>query len=387
MRGIFISISKALFFKLNPRFDLRSLHRRNSDRRNLGRASFGWQALSRLRRTADFQVIALLAMAMLSLLMMAGATGCAAKINPRESLAAQGRAPEGSPRLLAVYQPWFGQKAHIDVGYSCHDPNVLRQQIAKAKELNISGFVVNWYGPRKEFEDQAYGLMQQAAAADPSFKVAAQYDEAVDHPGYDTDAVIVDLQYLYDRYISPQAGPSRSAYLRYNGKPVIFIFPKDSNTDWNRIRQVTRSWPDPPLLIYKDMSDKYPDAFDGYYAWVQPGKDGWARDGSNYGEDYLNYFYRNMQEHHPDKIAVGAVWPGFDDSKASWSRNRHIAYRCGKTFEDVLRVFRKYYGSQNAAPYLLVETWNDYEEGTDVERSIGHCGGNNTMSSMAAAQR
>jgi hypothetical protein len=64
------------------------------------------------------------------------------------------------------------------------------------------------------------------------------------------------------------------------------------------------------------MSDKYPDAFDGYYAWVQPGKDGWARDGSNYGEDYLNYFYRNMQEHHPDKIAVGAVWPGFDDSKA-----------------------------------------------------------------------
>jgi hypothetical protein len=59
--------------------------------------------------------------------------------------------------------------------------------------------VVNWYGPRKEFEDQAYGLMQQAASADPSFKVAAQYDEAVDHPGYDTDAVIVDLQYLYDR--------------------------------------------------------------------------------------------------------------------------------------------------------------------------------------------
>jgi len=138
MKGIFISISKALFFKLNPRLDRRSL-----DGRILVRASFGRQALSRLRRTADFRTIALLAMAMLSLLMMAGATGCAAKINPRESLAAQGRAPEGSPKLLAVYQPWFGQNAHIDVGYSCHDPNVLRQQIARAKELNISGFVVN----------------------------------------------------------------------------------------------------------------------------------------------------------------------------------------------------------------------------------------------------
>ena len=222
---------------------------------------------------------------MLSLLMMAGATGCAAKINPRESLAAQGRAPEGSPRLLAIYQPWFGQSAHSLSWYSCHDPNVLRQQIAKAKELNISGFVVNWYGPRKEFEDQAYGLMQQAASADPSFKVAAQYDEAVDHPGYDTDAVIVDLQYLYDRYIGPHAGPTRSAYLRYNGRPVIFIFPKDSAVDWNRVRQVTNSWEDPPLMFYKDINNTYPAAFDGFYPWVQPGKDGWARDGSHDGQN------------------------------------------------------------------------------------------------------
>src|SRR5438445_12371044 len=137
-------------------------------------------------------------------LVMGLTTGCAARINPRDSLAAQGRAPEGSPKLLAIYQPWFGQKAHIDVGYSCHDPNVLRQQIARAKELNITGFVVNWYGPRKEFEDKSFALLQQAANQD-NFKLAVQYDEAIDHPGYATDAVIVDLQYLYDRYISPSA--------------------------------------------------------------------------------------------------------------------------------------------------------------------------------------
>lgn len=331
-----------------------------------------------MKRTLPLSGISLLFAAVLLFVV-----GCA-RPNPRESLAQmQMRAPEGSPRMLAVYQPWFGQKDHIDVGYSCHDPNVVRQQIARAREMNISGFVVNWYGPRKEFEDQSYALLQQLANEDPSFKVAVQYDEAVDHPGYDTDAVIVDLQYLFDRYIGPHAGPTREAYLRYNGRPVVFIFPKESQTDWNRVRQVTKSWPDPPLLIYKDQNDKYPDAFDGYYAWVQPGKNGWARDGSNYGEDYLNYFYRNMQEHHPDKIAVGAVWPGFDDSKASWSRNRRIAYRCGKTFEDVLRIYRKYYGSQNASPYLLVETWNDYEEGTDIERSIGHCGPGSTVGNIA----
>ena len=83
MKGTFISIFKGIF----PRLDT-SLAR-----------------VPRLRRAADFRAIALLVMAMLSLLMMAGATGCAAKVNPRESLAAQGRAPEGSPKLQAIYQP------------------------------------------------------------------------------------------------------------------------------------------------------------------------------------------------------------------------------------------------------------------------------------------
>lgn len=304
------------------------------------------------------------------LLFFFSVAGCA-RPNLKDSLAAM-QAPQGSTMLLAIYQPWFGEKDHIDVGYSCHDPNVLREQISKAKELNIGGFVVNWYGPRKEFEDRSYGLLQQGAS-ESDFKVAVQYDEAVDHPGYATDAVIVDLQYLYDKYISPNAGPSRAAYLRYRGKPVIFIFPKDASTDWNRVREVTQGWPDSPLLIYKDQTSKYNNAFDGFYPWVQPGKGGWAADGSNWGEDYLDYFYNSMVQHHPDKIAVGAVWPGFDDTKASWSRNRHIANRCGRTFEDGLKVFRRYYTTDNAPPFLLIETWNDYEEGTAIERGINHC--------------
>ena len=317
--------------------------------------------------------------ALLVLLLLAGCAQRGVRATSASTSPVSVQLPEGGPTLLAAYQPWFGNPSHIDVGYSSHDPNVLRSQIGRAREMNISGFVVNWYGPRKEFNDRSFALLEKAAAEDGSFKVAAQYDEAVDHPGYATDAVIVDLQYLYDRYIGPGAGPAREAYLRYNGRPMIFIFPKDSGPDWDRVRQITQSWPDPPLLIYKDQNDKYNDAFDGYYAWVNVGKQGFAPDGSNYGLDYLDYFYNNMLKHHPDKLAIGAVWPGFDDSKASWGRNRHIAYRCGQTFADTLKVFRHYYGTQNPPPYLLIVTWNDYEEGTDVERGISHC---NTASGL-----
>ena len=67
-----------------------------------------------------------------------------------------------------------------------------------------------------------------------------------------------------------------------------------------------------------------------------PGHSGWAADGSDWGEQYLDNFYKNMTTKHADKIAVGAAWPGFDDSHASWGLNRHMDARCGKTFEQTL---------------------------------------------------
>ncbi len=144
--------------------------------------------------------------------------------------------------LLAIYQPWFGNGEHINVGYSCHDPIVLRQQIARARELNIGGFVVNWYGERKQFEDQTLTMLQQAAT-ESDFKMAVQYDEAVDQAGGTTDTVIGELQYLYDHHIGPKADHAAAAYLRYHGRPVIFIFPKTTETDWDRVLRLGATWP------------------------------------------------------------------------------------------------------------------------------------------------
>jgi len=107
---------------------------------------------------------------------------------------------------------------------------------------------------------------------------------------------------------------------------------------------------------------------------VKPGDKGWSHDGSNWGRDYLEGFYRKMKQKYPEKLAVGAAWPGFDDRKAPWSENRYMNSRCGKTFEDSLRLWRKFYTSSDPLPFLLVVTWNDYEEGTAIERGTDVCG-------------
>ncbi len=287
----------------------------------------------------------------------------------KRSLRSQGVVSSNSqPVMLAAYQPWFGSTGHINVGYSSQDRTVLERQIASAKQLGISGFVVNWYGRLHPFEDSSYALLQRIADADrDGFKVALMYDEDDSDPANGTEAVLADMNYAYEHYLSPSSQVPSSAYLRYNGQPVIFIFPKEGKTDWNRVRQVVNRWDERPILIYKDPNRKWAGAFDGFFAWVQPGKGGWQRDGSNWGQQYLDDFYSTMTRSYPQKLAVGAAWPGFNDTRASWSLNRHMDPRCGRTLEDSLQMFRRYYDASRPLPFLMIETWNDYEEGTNVE--------------------
>ncbi len=298
-------------------------------------------------------------------------TGCHTEIHsqlPANSFAGG----SGDPTMLAAYLPWFGQPGHIDVGYSSQDRVVMEKQIDQAKQLGIAAFVVNWYGQHHPFEDKAYTLMQQVAA-DKAFKVAIMYDEDDTEPATETETILSDLKYAYDHYIGSQAVVPRGAYLEYQDRPIIFIFPKGGHADWGRVRQTVNSWENPPLLIFKDIHPDLANDFDGFYAWVNPGSRGWQADGSNWGEQYLDNFYQTMYTQYPNKIAVGGAWPGFNDSKASWSQNRKMNSRCGRTFIDTMRLYHRYYNQEHPLPFLMIETWNDYEEGTDIEQGVSTC--------------
>lgn len=288
---------------------------------------------------------------------------------------------EPAPRLLAVYEPWFGHSQHISVGYSSQDPIQIRRQIDEARNLGISGFVVDWYGDREPFLDRSYALVQ-SAAAEKHFKVAMMYDESEGDAGQSTDDALAALDKFNQIYLAPNAA-GRDAYLTYGDRPVIFIFPKSGHTDWNQVRVETNRWNPPPLLLYEDRPTSYAASMDGFYAWINPGKRGWAPDGSNWGDDYLRDFYHRMQSKYPDKIAVGAAWAGFDDSKAAWGLNRHMSQRCGKTLADTLSLAQQYSPPNHPLPFLLIATWNDYEEGTAIERGLAKC---KTQSSLAEGQ-
>lgn len=314
------------------------------------------------------------------------ASGCTTS-GAHQTLRQNAQAPPSWPQMLAIYMPWFGDHSHMDVGYSSQDPAVLRKQIQEAHNRGITAFVVDWYGESAPYSDRSFALLQQAAS-ESHFHVALLYNEAEDEAAQATDDAIAAFDKAYKAYIGPGA-KYRDAYFTYKGRPVIFVFPKRGHVNWNRVREHVSPWDAAPLLIYKDEPPaEYLNDFAGAYAWVQPGSEGWSSNGSNWGQQYLENFYKTMKDKHPDKIAIGGAWPGFDDSGAKWGLNRRMQSRCGKTFDETLNFYHRYYDNSNPLPFLLIETWNDYEEGTAIEhRTLTNCGEAHAAPAQATSQQ
>lgn len=307
--------------------------------------------------------------------------GCSG-LTPEQDTHLRYRATGASPEVLATYEAWFGHPEHISVGYSSQDPKVIKRQIHQAQEMGISAFVVDWYGDREPFIDRSYALLQKQAEKD-KFQVAMMYDET-DQAADATDEALADFTEFHNAYLLPKS-PGHNAYLTYQGRPVIFIFPKGGHTDWSKVRALVSTWNPAPLLIQENLPGPDAQAFDGFYAWIGPGEKGWLPDGSNWGEPYLKQFYGTMRDKYSDKIIVGGAWAQFNDTRAAWGLNRHVSARCGQTFNDTFNYWRSVFPADEPIPFIMVETWNDYEEGSAIERGIQGCGDPACSSSPSTA--
>lgn len=327
------------------------------------------------KRTGYIMITIATALGMLWALVIILQVSTAAQTNLDSSSLPDG---SGSPLTLAAYQGWHGLESHNQLSpYTSTDTSVISGHIAAALDRGIAGFVMDWYGgpeagasnsaDRAFIDEATFKLLQQSEGR--GFYVALMYDEGtVSNTEALTTAyttrVISDLLYAKRYFTMP-------AYLRLNGQPALFVFPYDAvdpYVDWAEVRT--------QLGITVTLLDKDPNPFtpahdalfDGFYAWIQPTV-GWAEDGSEWGEGYLEWFYDTMATStYTHKIAVGGIWAGFDDSQASWGSGGYMWRRCGQTWRDTWRLARQY-----APPVVMIDTWNDFEEGTDIEFGIGEC--------------
>jgi len=90
---------------------------------------------------------------------------------------------------------------------------------------------------------------------------------------------------------------------------------------------------------------------------------------------YLVSFYNDAQGSHSSKIVFGEILKGFDNSNAyTWhSPEKIIAQQCGQVLVYSANATNTAWGLGNPPRYVQTPTWNDYEEGTEVETGVDNC--------------
>jgi hypothetical protein len=304
------------------------------------------------------------------------------------------------PLVLAEIQVWHGSDSHADAyspttctscpcapgapcfsvsqPYDSTDLSTAARQIRDAKALGIDGFVINWYGPSdpelannafRLFNDNATQALFAAAENSGGFRLALMYDEGALRdsglvPGeeYQTQAKD-DLTYAVTTYLSSPV------YLPLDGKPALFVFAYDEVHTHLRYPDLRTQALGPVVLLNRDpnpMDPTHDAAFDGFYAWVWPGAAGWDPQGTAWGEPYLQWFYSTMATtNYAGKIAVGGVWPGFDDSLAPWCQRRYMARTGCAVYQATWDL-----ATASGVGTVMIATWNDFEEGTDIEYGV-----------------
>jgi hypothetical protein len=267
-------------------------------------------------------------------------------------------------KILAQLLLWFGQSGHMNVGYSSNDAAQVKRQIEDMISRGIDGVIVDWYGPSNTI-DTATQLVMQEAEKHAGFSFAIMIDAGAIGSngcnGCNPQQTLVNLM----KYVEQHYFPS-SAYLNVQGQPIItnFNIDYDYQIDWQAANAQLHT---PPRLIFQNQEGFTRSLSDGSYSWVMPQI-------GDFGLTYLSSFYATGLEFSNEKT-VGAAYKGFNDSLAPWGSSRFMDQQCGQTWLQTFAQVNALFNQGRQLPYLQIVTWNDYEEGTEIESGIDSCFG------------
>jgi hypothetical protein len=267
-----------------------------------------------------------------------------------------------STKVYAHMMVWFGQSNHMNVGYSSTDPAEVKSQIDDMVSRGIDGVIIDWYGSGT-FEDQATQVVMQQAEAHPGFTFAIMVDKGAIEwdscSGCSPQAALISqLQYVEKTYFTSPA------YMTIGGQPMVTNFGIDDSytIDWSAVNAALST---KPLFLFTNNSGFTEPLSKGSYSWVMPTT-------SDYGMSYLASFYDTGMGYQSEQT-VGATYKGFNDTLASWGSDRVMGQQCGQTWLQTFSKINGLYDSGKQLPDLQLVTWNDYEEGTEIESGIDNC--------------
>jgi len=256
---------------------------------------------------------------------------------------------DGQPRepIIGYYdsRDWSTQMYHILLSWSC----------------GIDGLVIN---VRDSYDEKSLKILNSTfdriLQIDQNFNF--QYAVSYDDQGMDSiDNAIEAFNYLKNNLL-----PNTNSYLFYQNEPVVFVWNYGGYLSSSDYRQALDNvfTGSEPKMIWNEIDESVVQDVNSFYPWVQ----GFSDDGSNWGNNYLSWFYNTIGGKTSLDFATGGVWAGFDDRLCSWGQDRWIDRKDGEIYDKTWAYVLNYQG-QLPLKWVIIETWNDWNEGTEIEPS------------------
>ncbi|MGO8996158.1 MAG: hypothetical protein ACLQVI_22835 [Polyangiaceae bacterium] len=290
-------------------------------------------------------------------------------------------------------QNWWGSGGHIDNGEDSTRAAQIANQVADHISRGIAGQVIDWYGQGTTADKALPAIRANAEASGGEYSFAVMIDKGLFSSCGETAACLNGaIAYLVSTYTSSPA------YLKdASGHPILFFFINEYYaTEYAIVTSSGVNAMGTSFVMYEPngFPGSSPASAIGEYAWVNPadgasssqstGTAGTFSWESDFGLQDLTSFF-GAAASHASSYAVSEAHKGFDDNLATWSLNRVIDQQCGMTWLQMFDHTGAFGGSSSyeaSLNYLatgkhldmvLVDTWDDYEEGSEIETGIDNC--------------
>jgi hypothetical protein len=261
-------------------------------------------------------------------------------------------------KVYAHLMIWWGYQGHKSIGYTSWSQAEVTAQVNDMISRGIDGAIIDYYGPARTTEEQAVQMFFREAEKHPGFEVAIDLDKGGIDKSNVTGSTVSQLNHVRTTF---ETSP---AYMRKQGRPVVHFFGVESlSVNWSTVQsQVSGN----QLYVFENSNGFSLPASSGAFSWVATGNP------NDWGQGYLDHFYLTALSQ-SNKHTFGSAKKGFNDTVAAWSLNRIVNQNCGRTWLNTFKEIDTFYSSSNQLESLQLVTWNDYEEGSEIETGIDNC--------------
>ena len=282
-------------------------------------------------------------------------------------------------QVLAFYYGWYGPGIHWqdadpvrktladspgypETGtYDSLDAATIQRHVAQARDAGITGLICSWWGQGDRTDQQLKPLLDAAATVGLSITV---YVENVTSPEALAAASLYNLQAYGDH----------PAWLKLNGKPVIFLYDRVLQTmgldGWKRARAIIDAGAPGRLAVIatgngrKQIAERGPlfagvHIYDMAFYLAQKHPFAWL---------WRRQFYDGWVKYQKGlSVVTATVMPGYDDHLVTGRpAPRPLVDRDGG------RLYRELWQAAIAAKpdWILIVSFNEWHEDSQIEPSV-----------------